>query len=84
LRYPVGCLTLGELGSPATSVEGSTCCVRSLDPITIGDSDKVQVGDYVLAVGNPFGVGKTVTMGIVSADSSACLGNRGKRAWALA
>jgi serine protease Do len=46
----------------------------SLDPITIGDSDKVQVGDYVLAVGNPFGVGKTVTMGIVSATGRANLG----------
>ena len=35
---------------------------------------KVQVGDYVLAVGNPFGVGKTVTMGIVSATGRANLG----------
>jgi len=46
----------------------------NLEPITIGDSDKVQVGDYVLAVGNPFGVGKTVTMGIVSATGRANLG----------
>ena len=46
----------------------------NLDPITIGDSNKVQVGDYVLAVGNPFGVGKTVTMGIVSAKGRANLG----------
>jgi len=46
----------------------------ALAPITIGDSDKVQVGDYVLAVGNPFGVGKTVTMGIVSATGRANLG----------
>ena len=46
----------------------------TLEPITIGDSDKVQVGDYVLAVGNPFGVGKTVTMGIVSATGRANLG----------
>ena len=37
-----------------------------LAPITIGDSDKVEVGDTVLALGNPFGVGRTVTMGIVS------------------
>ena len=34
---------------------------------TIGDSDRLQVGDVVLAIGNPFGVGQTVTMGIVSA-----------------
>ena len=38
-----------------------------LTPIVIGDSSKLQIGDYALAVGNPFGVGKTVTMGIVSA-----------------
>ena len=47
---------------------------NNLEPVTIGDSDKVQVGDYVLAVGNPFGVGKTVTMGIVSAKGRANLG----------
>jgi serine protease Do len=47
---------------------------RNMEPVTIGDSDKVQVGDYVLAVGNPFGIGKTVTMGIVSATGRANLG----------
>src|SRR5580658_3382479 len=35
--------------------------------ITIGDSSKVQVGDTALAMGNPFGVGQTVTEGIISA-----------------
>lgn len=40
-----------------------------LDPIEIGDSDGVEVGDLVLAIGNPFGVGQTVTSGIVSAVS---------------
>ena len=39
----------------------------SLPAITIGDSDRVEVGDYALAVGNPFGVGQSVTLGIVSA-----------------
>jgi len=46
----------------------------NLPAITIGDSDRVQVGDYALAVGNPFGVGQTVTMGIVSATHRG-LGN---------
>ena len=35
--------------------------------IELGDSDTLQVGDFVLAIGNPFGVGQTVTQGIVSA-----------------
>ena len=39
----------------------------SLPVLTLGDSDKVRVGDIVLAVGNPLGVGQTVTAGIISA-----------------
>jgi serine protease Do len=35
--------------------------------VTIADSDKIEVGDLCLAIGNPFGIGQTVTMGIVSA-----------------
>jgi serine protease Do len=42
--------------------------------ITIGDSSKVQVGDYALAIGDPFGVGQTVTMGIISALNRGNLG----------
>jgi len=38
-----------------------------LQPLALGNSDAVQVGDVVLAVGNPLGIGQTVTMGIVSA-----------------
>jgi serine protease Do len=40
---------------------------KNLPAITIADSDKLEVGDLVLAIGNPFAVGQTVTMGIVSA-----------------
>ncbi len=40
---------------------------KGLTPITFGQSDKAQVGDVVLAIGDPFAVGQTVTMGIVSA-----------------
>ncbi len=46
----------------------------NLPVITVGDSSKVQVGDFALALGNPFGVGQTVTMGIVSATGRGGLG----------
>jgi len=46
----------------------------NLPCITVGDSSKVEVGDYALAVGDPFGVGTTVTMGIVSATERTGLG----------
>jgi len=39
----------------------------SLPVLALGDSDKVRVGDVVLAIGNPLGIGQTVTMGIISA-----------------
>jgi S1-C subfamily serine protease len=44
---------------------------EDLQTLSLGDSDQVQVGDVVLALGNPLGVGQTVTMGIVSAKGRA-------------
>ncbi len=40
---------------------------EGLTALELGDSDRLQVGDYVIAIGNPFGLGQTVTSGIVSA-----------------
>jgi serine protease Do len=47
---------------------------RDLRPLPIGDSSKARLGEVVLAIGNPFGVGQTVTMGIVSAIGRANMG----------
>lgn len=40
---------------------------KDLQPVTFGNSDKARVGDWVLAIGNPYGFGNTVTAGIISA-----------------
>lgn len=42
---------------------------RDLPSLPLGDSGKLEVGDYVVAIGNPFGLGQTVTSGIVSATN---------------
>ncbi|MGQ0811808.1 MAG: DegQ family serine endoprotease [Nitrospiraceae bacterium] len=46
----------------------------SLPTVTWADSDKLEVGEFVLAIGNPFGLNQTVTMGIVSAVGRASMG----------
>ena len=50
---------------------------KGLSPITFGDSEAVKVGEWVLAVGNPFGFNSTVTAGIVSAKGRSL--NQGSR-----
>jgi len=59
---------------PKTDIAVLKIPATGLTPITFGDSTKMQVGDFVLAIGNPFGVGETVTMGIVSATQRSGLG----------
>jgi Do/DeqQ family serine protease len=44
---------------------------KDMPTVAVGDSSAIRVGDVVLAIGNPLGVGQTVTMGIVSAKSRA-------------
>ncbi len=48
--------------------------LKNLPAVTFGQPDRARVGDVVLAIGNPFGVGQTVTMGIVSALGRSHLG----------
>jgi serine protease Do len=52
-------------------VKGDT---SKLKPLALGSSSRLRLGDVVLAIGNPFGLGQTVTMGIVSAKGRANVG----------
>ena len=52
---------------PETDLAVLKIAAENLRPIPLGDPNKVEIGDVVLAIGNPFGVGQTVTQGIVSA-----------------
>ncbi len=47
---------------------------KNLPAISLGDTEQIEVGDVTLAIGNPFGVGQTVTMGIISATGRNRLG----------
>ena len=59
---------------PQTDIAVLKIDAHDLPFLTIADSDKIEVGDVVLAVGNPFGIGQTVTTGIISAKGRATLG----------
>jgi serine protease Do len=52
---------------PRTDIAVLKIPASNLSTVTLGDSTKAKVGDIVLAIGDPFGIGETVTMGIVSA-----------------
>jgi len=52
---------------PGTDIAVLQIEAQGLAALRFGDSDQLNVGDYVIAIGNPFGIGQTVTSGIVSA-----------------
>lgn len=52
---------------PETDLAVLKANIGGLQQITFGNSEKLRIGDLVLAIGNPFGVGQTVTQGVVSA-----------------
>ncbi len=59
---------------PKTDVAVLKIDASNIAPLTIGDSSKVEVGDVAIAIGDPFGVGQTVTKGIISAKGRGGLG----------
>ncbi|MCJ8203609.1 Do family serine endopeptidase AlgW [Pseudomonas sp. RGM2987] len=59
---------------PETDLAVLKIDLKNLPAITIGRSDSIRIGDVALAIGNPFGVGQTVTMGIISATGRNQLG----------
>lgn len=58
---------------PKTDIAVVKIAASDLPTIPLGDSSKLQVGDYAFAIGNPFGVGETATMGIISATGRSGL-----------
>jgi serine protease Do len=59
---------------PKTDIAVVKIDAHDLPYMTLADSDKIEVGDLALAIGNPFGVGQTVTMGMVSAKGRGNVG----------
>ena len=61
-------------GDAETDIALVRVAAEGLTPIPLGDSDKLEVGDFVLAIGNPFQLGQTVTSGIVGGLRRSGLG----------
>jgi len=61
-------------GDPKSDIAVLKIDAKDLPAITFGDSEQIEVGDLVLALGNPFGIGQTVTMGMISATSRGNMG----------
>lgn len=59
---------------PKTDIAVVKISADKLPVVPLGDSDRLQVGEFVLAIGNPFGLSHTVTMGIISAVGRANVG----------
>jgi len=59
---------------PKTDLAVIKIDANNLPTIKLADSDKADIGDVVIAVGNPFGIGETVTMGIISAVGRSNIG----------
>jgi Do/DeqQ family serine protease len=64
-------------GDPESDVAVVQIQAEKLQSITLGDSDKLKVGDFVLAIGNPFGLSQSVSSGIISALGRTDLGLEG-------
>ncbi|MFQ5783873.1 MAG: DegQ family serine endoprotease [Alphaproteobacteria bacterium] len=62
---------------PDTDIAVLEIPAENLTALPMGDSDALEVGDFVIAIGNPFGIGQTVTSGIVSALRRSGLGIEG-------
>lgn len=64
-------------GDPESDVAVVQIEADNLQSMTLGDSDELQVGDFVLAIGNPFGLSQSVSSGIISALGRTDLGLEG-------
>jgi Do/DeqQ family serine protease len=62
---------------PPTDLALLSITAQGLVGLVLDDSDKLEIGDYVVAIGNPFGLGQTVTFGVISALGRSGLGIEG-------